>query len=129
VVIEDAAADLASQRCSVCGRCLDPSVQEEPLADYEVRTPAEKLHQSPEVREYVQALEQQARRELSREPYHRGRFPVDLFAGLFLIGGGVLILVNVFGGGGGLMSSLINGILPAFGLFIIGALCIIFWAK
>jgi hypothetical protein len=117
-------------RCPACAGALDPAGREEVNhVKYEVHAEVEKAHQSREVQEYVHSLEEQARRELERQPYHRGRPPVDLVVGLILMGSGVLLLVTSFTGGGGLMSSLVNGIFPAFGLILIGVLCLIFWAK
>jgi hypothetical protein len=119
----------SAMRCPVCSGALDAGSQEAAPVEYQVHTPPEKSHQSKEIQEYVHSLEEQARKEQAREPYHRGRPPVDLVAGLILVGCGFWVLVNIFTGGGGLMSSLINGIFPALLLILIGAICLIFWAK
>jgi hypothetical protein len=126
VQMEEATGD-SSNRCPRCAEVLDAAVVTK-TTEYEVHTPLEKSRQSAEVQEYVQSLEKEARKEQQRQPYHRKRFPVDLIVGLILIGGGMLVFVNVFRGEGGLMSSLINGIFPALLLVLIGAVCLRFWA-
>jgi hypothetical protein len=121
--------DGSSAHCPVCAGALDAVVlNDRTLADYEVHTPLERSHQSVDVQEYVQSLERDARKQQKRQPYRRKRLPVDLIVGLMLMGGGLLVLVNVFRGEGGLMSSLINGIFPALLLILVGALCLKFWS-
>lgn len=100
---------------------------EAPLPDYKVEaTPQD---HSPHLLDYVRTLEEQARKERKKKPYHRRRFPVNLVAGLVLILCGLLILLNAFRVTEGMMSSLINGLLPACIFFLLGAACLIFAGK
>jgi hypothetical protein len=116
--------------CPECGGALGDAGQlEADQTKYAVHTPETRSHQSKEVQEYVQSLEAHARKEQAKQPYRRRRFPVDLVVGLTLAGCGCWLLVSAFMGEGGLMSTLVNTIFPAFVLLLIGAVCLIFWAK
>ena len=122
-----------SMRCPVCGGAMDPASQEtDTHAGYEVHTQREKdkAPQPEGIQEYVQSLEKRARQERKRQPYHRGGFPVNLVAGLVLIiCGFLLLLLAAFRGEAAPMSTLINLILPAVMLFVIGGVCLVYWAR
>jgi hypothetical protein len=129
MVQQDDADGEAAALCPVCKGALDAvGVPAATFPDYEVKGAAEPAQQNKDVQEYVQSLEKRARKERKKKPYNRKRFPVDLVAGIILIGIGCMLLLFAFSGEGGMMSALVNYILPASILFMIGAICIRFWA-
>ena len=117
------------KRCPVCERIERAAGEKETNLGYEVNTREANPHKGRGIQEYVQSLEDQVRKDEARVPYHRGRFPVDLVAGLILVSGGLALLANAFSGEGGLFTTFINVVLPGFALILIGAVCLVFWAK
>jgi hypothetical protein len=120
---------MENERCPVCARLVDGSDKDEANSGYGVNTREPNPHKGRGIQEYVQSLEDRARKDEERVPYHRGRFPIDLVAGLILIGCGLALLFNAVAGGGGLFTTFINVVLPGFVLILVGALCLVFWAK
>jgi hypothetical protein len=119
----------SSARCPFCGRDMSSDVRKSsPLPDY-VAHPQEGPKDSPHIKEYVQSLEKRARKERKRQPYHRPRTPVGLITGILFILGGVAFLGYAFLGDHGMMTSLINGILPAAVLIVFGVTCIVTWNR
>jgi hypothetical protein len=130
LVLAEATNDDSVTRCPLCAGVLGAAGQREvDQIKYAVHTPETRSHQSKEIQEYVQSLEAHARKEQAKQPYHRRRFPIDLLVGLILVCCGCWLLITAFSGEGGLMSTLVNTIFPAFVLILIGAVCLIFWAK
>jgi hypothetical protein len=116
-------------RCPLCWRAVEAIGGEAALPDYEVSKRLEDQPNPKEIQEYVVSLEKRARKDLAQEPYRRGRFPVEFVAGVILAAGGLLVLTTAFTSEGGLMSSLVNHILPAAILMLMAAICFVFWAK
>jgi hypothetical protein len=118
-------------RCPNCWRAPGEVDGQDAVKDYEVTAQEEAGTEPTEVQKYVQSLEDRARRERKRhlKPYHRGGVPVNLVAGVFLILCGLALLLNAFLGDGGYMGALINRILPAFVMFLLAAMCLVFWKK
>jgi len=74
-------------------------------------------------------LEKRARKERRQKPYRRRRFPVDLLAGVILLIGGILLVWSALTSERGIMDMFVNALLPALMLFMLGALCLLFWGK
>ena len=121
--------DGGSLRCPLCWRTVDATGQEATLANYQVDTQAE-CTVAREVQAYVHSLEKRARKERKEKAkaYERGGWPMDLIAGLFFMGCGVLVFAGALMGGG-MMSLLVNGVLLSVAFFLVGALCLVFRRK
>jgi hypothetical protein len=128
MIQQDDADGEAAALCPVCKGALDAVGVAPKLPDYKVDGLEQKPQPHKDVHEYVQALEKRARKDRKKKPYRRKRFPIDLVAGIILIGIGFIFLLGAFSGDNGPMSSLINHIVPACILFMVGAICIRFWA-
>jgi hypothetical protein len=115
--------------CPLCAGSLGVAEPEGGPSEYVVLAGQANPHQSEDIRQYVQALEKSARKKRREQPYHRRRFPVDLVAGLLLLLGGLLLIGTAVFSERGVMDIFVNALLPAFVLFMLAALCFIFWHK
>ena len=117
-------------RCPTCKEKLRvPGEEKGSQADYKARSPADKSSQSQDVQDYVQSLENRARSEQGRKPYHRGRRPTSLVAGLLLLTAGSCLAAHVFTRGGGLVTTFLLGTLLPITLILSGIACLASWRK
>lgn len=123
------AVGCAPARCPHCQRAVDAVGEDATLPDYEVDPHADDQPMKRDIRAYVQNLEERARAEEKREPYHRGGFPVGQVAALVCFLAAVGFLISGLTSGYGMFAGFINGILPAFALVMMGAVCYIFRRK
>jgi hypothetical protein len=115
-------------RCPACKKALRvPSEEKESRAESKAQD--ERSSQSKDVQDYVQSLENQARIEQGRKPYHRGRRPAGLVVGLMLLTGGFSLAGYVFTRGGGLMTTFLLGTLVPVMLILSGVACLLSWRK
>ena len=124
------AVGASPKRCPACGRAVGLAGQREVASpDYAMNAGKESRPEAKEIQEYVHGLERRARRDRKVKPYQRRAFPVNLVAGMLLLNCGLALLGKAFTVSEGLMSSLVNGIFPAFILILCGAMCLVFWSK
>ncbi len=115
--------------CPICLQNIDADLDETAPKDYHAHAPVIKPQKHKEGKEYVQFLQDRARKELDKKPYHRKPPRVNLYAGLILIGIGLALLVRAIMSGEGMMSLLINGILFSCVFFLCGVACLVFHNK
>jgi hypothetical protein len=116
--------------CPLCAGSLDLADPEEAAsAEYGLLDAHDNPHKSEDVKQYVQGLEKRARQKRREQPYHRKRFPVDLAAGWLLLLIGLVLIVTAVFSDRGLMDIFVNALMPALILFMLSALCFIFWHK
>jgi hypothetical protein len=128
-VLVDNPGDGAQRTCPVCLRNIDADLDEAAPKDYQAHAPVVEPQKQKEGKEYVQFLQDRARKELDKKPYHRKPRRVNLYAGLILIGIGLALLVREIMSGDGMMSLLINGILFSCVFFLCGVACLMFHNK
>jgi hypothetical protein len=120
-------------RCSGCDAELEAPQPEpdtsSPEQAYTVKKIEERLDPPSDFQEHVEDLTRKSAKRRRRKPYHRKRYPVDLIAGLLLFACAFGIFLFVVLSEGGMMNTLINGILLPMIFIIAGTLCILSWRK
>jgi hypothetical protein len=120
-------------RCSGCNAELqtpDPESDEsggDPA--YTVKTDKEGHDAAGLIQDYVEDLTRKAAKQRKQKPYRRDHFPVSFMVGLLLYACALGIFLFVLLGQGGMMNTLINGILLPMIFIIVGSICIFVGGK
>ena len=95
-----------------------------------MRPQAEPLSGNKEIQDFVKAVEQRAKEEAERKPYHRGGVQVDLIGGILFIIGGLLMLWALLRGtfGPSLFADLFFGT-AGLAMFFAGVMCLVIWVR
>jgi hypothetical protein len=120
-------------RCSGCDAELQaPEPEPDELSGepaYALKTNEDRHERPSDIHAYVENLTSKATEKHERKPYSRNRRPVGLVAGLLLFACAFGIFLFVVLGEGGMMNTLINGILLPMIFIIAGTVCILSWWK
>jgi hypothetical protein len=120
-------------RCPSCGAELQaPEVEMDELGGaqaFALKSGDEQRDPGGGIQDYVERLTRKAAKKQRQKPYKRKRFPVDLIAGLVMFAGALGLFLFVLLSEGGMMNTLINGILLPMIFIIIGIFCILNWMK
>jgi hypothetical protein len=118
-------------RCSGCDAEFQAPAPEPDEASaraaYAVQSNTEGDDPAGAIHDFVTHVTTKAAKQLRRKPYVRKRFPVDLLVGVLLFACALGIFLFVRLREGGMMNTLINGILLPMIFVIAGGFCLLSW--
>ncbi len=108
---------------------LVPGDEEGSEPTYVLKQPVVHHERPGEVQDFLRDLEQKAKEEAEKKPYHRGGVSPDLIAGLLFIAAGVALFLLAFFSDLGALGMFVCGILLPMLPIGLGVMCLMAWDR